>query len=282
MWVIVQGGLGNQMFQAAYAAALGERFDVTPRFVDLSARARMARRWELGCFGIEPTPVAAVRRECLVADARIAQLLSRWRLSGWPGALIESAGQSGPPTLYRAPRLIAGYWQGEHYFEGSAGAVRRLYSLATPDWCPDAPGADASRPTVAIHVRRGDYASDPTARNLHLVCDEAWYRRAWGLLRAELPQARALVFSDDPEWAQDRLALAGDVDYAAGAPGAPAWVDLARMSQCRHFVISNSSYSWWAAWLGRDPGKRVIAPRYWFRGRETAALGICPPSWTLL
>jgi hypothetical protein len=280
MWVIVRGGLGNQMFQVAFATALAERFAVRPRFVDLSEHARVARRWELGCFGIEPAQLSDLARLGLVACARTAHYWQKLKLPGrFAQALIEAP--ASPPSLAQAPRLVSGYWQNPRLFAGSAPTLRKLFALSTPGWQPMA-AASASCPTVAVHVRRGDYASDPTARSVHLVCDENWYRQAWDVMRAAVPQARALVFSDDIEWARGHLALVGEVDYVAGAPDAAAWVDLARMSQCDHFIISNSSYSWWAAWLGALPAKRVIAPRYWFRGRETAVLGICPEDWMLL
>lgn len=281
MWVIVRGGLGNQMFQAAYAIALGARFNVTPRFADLSASARVPRAWELGAFGIRAEPVSLPVRLSLAAAAVADQKLQRLGLSGWPGVLSEHIEYAEPPRVARAPRVLCGYWQGERYFQEQATRIRAQFRLAVPEEGPALPDPDADRPTVAIHVRRGDYVSDPTARSVHLVCDAGWYRAAWTRMRGEVPGARAFVFSDDPDWARDNLALDGDVDYGPGSPGAPAWVDLARMSRCQHFIISNSSYSWWAAWLGEDPAKRVIAPREWFRGRSTAALGICPPGWTL-
>lgn len=283
MWVIVRGGLGNQMFQVAYATALAERFLVQPRYVDLSGKARVARRWELGCFDIQAAPTSRFQRLLLGATAQLAQRLTRLGPLAQPyGSLVESPKLGRPPMLQRSPRLISGYWQSERFFNSSAAAVRRLFTLPSPDWSPGPSEVQSGRPVVAIHVRRGDYVSDPIARQVHLVCDQEWYRRAWDAMRETLPMARALVFSDDLDWARTQLTLAGQVDYVASAPDAPAWVDLARMAQCQHFVISNSSYGWWAAWLGMDPNKKVIAPRYWFRGQETAALGICPSHWDLL
>ena len=283
MWVIVRGGLGNQMFQVACATALAQRFSVQPRYVDLSGRARVARRWELGCFDIQAAPTSHFQRLLLGANAQLAQRLTRLGPLAQPGgSLVESPQLGRPPVLQKAPRLISGYWQDERFFKSSAAAVRRLFTLPTRDWSPGPSEEQSGCPVVAIHVRRGDYVSDPVARKVHLVCDQKWYRRAWEAMRATMPMARALVFSDDLDWARTQLALDGQVDYVAGTPDAPAWVDLARMAQCQHFVISNSSYSWWAAWLGMDPGKKVIAPRYWFHGQETAALGICPSHWNLL
>jgi hypothetical protein len=179
------------------------------------------------------------------------------------------------------PRVVSGYWQRPDYFGAQEPLVRRTFQFPKLS-AQDELQVDASRPKVAIHVRRGDYANDPVARTSHLVCDAPWYRRAWETLRRELANCQALVFSDDPQWAREHLTLSGNVQYITGDPARPAWVDMARMSQCQHFVISNSTYSWWAAYLSDSPRKRVIAPRYWFPSVDTAKLQICPPSWILL
>jgi len=281
MWVTVRGGLGNQMFQTAYAIALAAKFDVKPVFIDLSDMARVPRRWELACFGIAPNLASDARRLQLAAIAWTTRRMQRLGLPGFPGALVERAEFSGPPALHRAPRLVTGYWQGPAYFNGYEDQVRQVFRF------PELPADDqlrhdAGRPVAAIHVRRGDYVNDPVARSIHLVCDASWYRSAWQKLRQTVNNCQALVFSDDPEWAHEHLVLDGDVEYVAGDPCRPAWVDLARMSQCQHFVISNSSYSWWAAFLSVSSGKQVIAPRYWFQGVEAAKLQICPQSWILL
>lgn len=282
MWVIVRGGLGNQMFQAAFAISLAKRFAITPRFVDLTSIAAVPRRWELGCFGIIPSTVDDFTRFRLVAMSIASQKLHRIGLNGWPGVFSEYNRHLCTSELSRAPRMIVGYWQSERHFADCAKTIREAFSMPVlPAWAV-VPVPDDYRPSVAIHVRRGDYVSNPSASKMHLVCDVDWYRKAWNTIRIEHPQARAVVFSDDPDWTRINLDLDGDIEFMPDRPDAEPWVDLARMSQCQHFIISNSSFSWWAAWLGRDPHKRVIAPREWHNGRATADLGIVPEEWTLL
>jgi hypothetical protein len=282
MWVIVRGGLGNQMFQAAFAISVSRRFAVTPRFVDLTSIAAVPRRWELGCFGITPTPVDDFTRFRLVAISYASQKLNRSGLHGWPGVLSDNNCRLCTGELTRAPRMIVGYWQSEGFFAEYAETIRELFSMPDLSAFASTPDPVDDCPSVAIHVRRGDYVSNPVASRTHLVCDAEWYRRAWRAIRLEHPRARAMVFSDDADWTRTNLDLDGAIEYMDGVPDTEPWVDLARMSQCQHFIISNSSFSWWAAWLGRDPQKRVIAPREWFAGRATAELGIAPEAWTLL
>lgn len=279
--VLVRGGLGNQMFQVAHGVALAAKFGADLAFIDLAGLARVGRQWELSCFGIEPTAAGAAVRLRFMAMVWATQHLHRIGLPGWPRLLVEDAAFSPAMKVSRVPRVISGYWQGPAYFSDQEDKVRQTFRF------PELPAghavhADPARPLTAIHVRRGDYVNDPIARNHHLVCDASWYREAWARLRRDVGDCQALVFSDEPEWARKHLALDGDVKYITGDASRPAWIDLARMSRCQHFVISNSSYSWWAAFLSTSPRKQVIAPKYWLRGVETARLRLCPPSWILL
>lgn len=282
MWVIVRGGLGNQMFQVAFATALACRFGVTPKYADLSSRARVARSWSLSCFGIEPDQIGSLTQARLAAVAVLSRKLRLRHFDRLTGTMIELEEFKAPPAMEKAPQLISGYWQGPAYFAGHEAAVRAVLRF------PEVPRQWAvlrvanGRQRVAIHVRRGDYVSDPVARAVHLVCDAAWYRNAWDRLRTEVSDCQAIVFSDDAEWAGQNLMLDGDVHYVRADRGRPAWADMAQMSQCQHFIISNSSFSWWAAYLGQSKDSHVIAPARWLQGRPTAGLGICPPSWTLL
>jgi hypothetical protein len=282
MWVIVRGGLGNQMFQAAFATALAARFGKAPRYVDLSQQARVPRQWALSCFGISPTPASVARRGALALAAIAARKGHAGGIGPRLGWLVEKHEFAGPPKFLKAPVMVSGYWQGPAYFESAQAQVRAQFQFPPipADWSVIPPPSAA--PRVALHVRRGDFASDPVARRVHLVCDVAWYVSAWQRMRALVPGARAVVFSDDPAWAAANLELDDEVHHVPLNPARPAWADMAQMSACEHFIISNSSFSWWAAYLSRRAGAQVIAPRLWFADRATSELRICPADWLLL
>lgn len=282
MKVLVHGGLGNQMFQFAFALALQQRLGVSPLFVDLASWFRVPRPFGLSCFGVQPFLPGRVAAAGWASSVVLSRKLHRLGLGGLPGVLVETEEFIGPPRLTRAPYLVSGYWQGWRYFQGYEGAVREAFTFPrVPERWQVLPH-DRSRPWVAVHVRRGDYVSDPVARAVHLVCDASWYRAAWQRMQQQVPDALPVVFSDDPGWARGHLELGPDAHFVPGDAERPAWADLAQMSQCRHFVMSNSSYSWWAAWLGHSEQARVIAPAQWLRGRPTASLGIGLPTWQLL
>ena len=97
-------------------------------------------------------------------------------------------------------------------------------------------------------------------------------------LRDACPGATLFVFSDDILWAQDHLDTAGlPAEYIT--PGSAAH-DLALMQLCRHFILSNSTYSWWAQYLGDAPDKLVFAPDRWYANGKQSALYL--PGWRLV
>jgi len=136
---------------------------------------------------------------------------------------------------------LSGYFQSEKFFAPYAEQIRREFQFPLYRW----PKPDA----VSIHVRRGDYLSFPEH---HPPLTMDYYREAM----SRFPGARFLVFSDDPGW----CLLNFDRQTCEISTGRTAAEDMALMAACDHHIIGNSSFSWWAGYLGRNPKKRVIAP----------------------
>lgn len=91
-------------------------------------------------------------------------------------------------------------------------------------------------------------------------------------IRDELPGARFFIFSDDPGWCRREFTAADTEVIDSGPVAANPLHDLLLMSLASHHIIANSSYSWWAAWLGDKPGQRVIMPDRWYAGTITAPI----------
>lgn len=282
-WVLIRGGLGNQMFQVAYGTVLAQRYGVAVRHVDFSQDARVQRDWGLSVFGVPRHALSRPQWLALrygIIAARKLQNATAWaRPFGMQLEPVEGGRLDWPA---QAPWLSDGYWQQASYYQDALPALRARFHVDL-----GVHGAQLralrqmGRPIVAMHARRGDYVSDPAAA-MHLVCDVAYYQRAWADLKARVPQALLWVFSDDLEWARTHLSFEPDTQFAEGTPRQPAWVDMMRMARCDHFIISNSSYSWWAAMLASTPGKQVVAPTHWLVGKPTRDAGICPGDWVLL
>ena len=279
--VPVYGGLGNQMFQVAHALARAQDRDATAKFVDLTAaKGNVSRNWELECFGIGCTRLSPAGTVAL----RLKMTLSR-KLYRIGGANVFGVYHEGflpqDPAFYQSARAYTGYWQGARFFAPAEETVRKAFQFR-PELSRPSDFDPSLKNSVAVHVRRGDYVSDPKARARHLVCDADWYIRAIVQMRSHLDQPTFFVFSDDPDWAGKALSAQSDVHIIRNSPSAPAWVDMALMAQCAHFIISNSSYSWWAAYLGKSADSLIVAPAFWHPGVPTESLPIHCDDWELL
>ena len=114
--------------------------------------------------------------------------------------------------------------------------------------------------SVCISVRRGDFLS-PRFRPVFDVCTPEYYRRAKDEIRKRVENPVFVYFSDDIEWVKANLAEAGDLCESGNDP---VWEKLRLMYSCRHFILSNSTFAWWAQYLSRNPDKTVIAPERWY------------------
>lgn len=147
---------------------------------------------------------------------------------------------------------IVGYLQSEKYFKHAESIVRHFFELKLPSlyichkMIPDN--------AVCVHVRIGDYAH---LQDYHPLQTKDYYTRALAELPAD--HGEIFVFSDEP----DKAELLFDVPITI-VRGNHYMTDFYLMTQCTHFIIANSSFSWWGAWLSTMPGKTVVAPKNWF------------------
>jgi hypothetical protein len=176
---------------------------------------------------------------------------------------------------------LAGYWQSWRYFDAIADRIRAdldLGRFAGPA-IADALADIATRPTAAVHVRRGDYAGDSSTFHFS---GRDYYDRARQALDGMGEGLRYLVFSDEPMVAQ---ALLSDWPHCTFVDGNTPYQDMLLFSRCRHYVIANSSFSWWSAWLGATAESRVVAPRQWFsreRQSTTNIRDLYPADWIVI
>lgn len=133
---------------------------------------------------------------------------------------------------------------------------------------------------VCVHIRRGDYTSSKWAKDL-LVCDEDYYQKGFEYILNTEAEPVFFVFSNthnDLKWIQDNYNLPGKKVYVD--LGNRDFEELFLMYHCKHFILSNSSFSWWAQKLALDK-KNVVAPKKW-NNREEDFSGIYEKKWILL
>jgi hypothetical protein len=175
---------------------------------------------------------------------------------------------------------LNGYWQSHRYFESVADVIRsELRSPAAPlasnqDWL------DRIRQTnsVCLHVRRGDYL-EPSLLEYRGVCQPSYYVSAICRIRERVKNPVFFVFSDDLIWCRKNL-LTDDMIFVDANTCEDAVDELHLMAACRHHIIANSSFSWWAAFLAQHATQVVIAPYPWFT--HIAAPDLLPERWMKL
>lgn len=258
--VRIIGGLGNQMFLYAAALAMAERLD-SDLICDVShyrRRRTRDRQLNLPAFGIRyvtgrAPPYNRLRglaiRMNLVADRfRNAEQL---HAEGYDPRFHQIAGSC----------ALAGYLQSWRYFVGHEDPVRRAFDVtrfASQRTRLLADEISRCEHAVAIHVRRGDYAN---AQEVHPLMRRDYYDAARDALSANGRRPTFFLFSDDLQAASGELAGWGDLRLVSGLTPLE---DMYLMTRCRHFIIANSTFSWWAAWLGMAADKCVVAPATWF------------------
>lgn len=270
--VVLSGGLGNQMFQYAAAAAVAARTNADVE-IDSSfyqKRHRRHRSLELTAFPI---------------TGRIAEGRSSTFLGALKSRLRFPAGDSKAhyhePHFHfdrgsldlRAPVSMQGYFQSEKYFESISVDIRKQFRVPQP---ADPRIRDLKRlleEACSLHVRRGDYVSKPKNRGIYAECTLQYYRDAIDRLPSGIP---IFVFSDDPDWVRQNLNLGRELLFPEANS---AMEDLWLMTQARHHVIANSTFSWWGAWLSRDGDGITIAPRQWFCDSAMNDADLIPEPW---
>jgi hypothetical protein len=179
---------------------------------------------------------------------------------------------------------LDGFWQSEKYFSPIASIIREDFRLKTPitSQLQTITKEIAATESVSIHVRRGDYISNPTTASYHGSCSIQWYQEAAKLMEEKLIKPTFFVFSDDYEWAKENLRFNSTTFFIPPSPDGQECNDLHTMSLCKHNIIANSSFSWWGAWLNANPQKTVIAPKNWFIAGPKNTNDLIPSSWQRL
>lgn len=293
--VRLMGGLGNQMFQYAAGLRLAHRHR-TELKLDLSFLMDRAPRENFSYRDLDlvifnfpvssASPEEVHRFRCLRPSGsrnfvrRIANKLSQRHYYfehdlGFNPCVLEL-----PDETY-----LEGYFQNEGYFSDIEQIVRQRFRLA-PDESklPAATRrlADVMRTddAVCLHVRRADYVTNPLINCIHGVCSLDYYQRGLAKLRSLGVSGKTFVFSDDEYWCRENFKNASQFEVVGNEHAGPrASTHFWLMTLCRHFLIANSSFSWWAAWLSKSPNKVVVRPSRWFQLPQCQDAEICPDYW---
>ena len=171
---------------------------------------------------------------------------------------------------------LYGFFQTEKYFKHIEDTIRRdfIFKKSIRDDCKEIVEEVFDQDPIALHIRRGDFLIN-SGNHHNLSLD--WYEKA---LKKFDPDREVIIFSDDIFWASAQELFKPDRFIISD--GNSSYHDLFMMTQCSDFIIANSTFSWWGAWLANTG--RVIAPSKWF-GPNNAHLNtqdLYPSHWEIL
>ena len=157
-------------------------------------------------------------------------------------------------------KLIYGYFESDCFFLPVESELKRIYKKNGKSSNIDFYTKINKTESVCVTVRRGDFYSKENQKNFG-VCNEQYFQRGIRYIRNIHKNATIFFFSDDIEWVKNNIKIDGPVYYESGRDS--LWEKMLLMSKCKHFVISNSTFSWWAQYLSQNKNKIVIAPKCW-------------------
>lgn len=289
----LMGGLGNQMFQYATGRALADHHHVALK-LDITGYAEdPLRKYELSLMNIRAE--IATPKELRTVGTRsvtklfwtpfVKNIFSKKRFNNRSLYFKEKSFMFDPEIRnLKPPIYLEGYWQSERYFSNIFSALQSDFSLkiSLDKLNQVILNKIISSNAVSLHVRRGDYVSNPTTAQYHGVCPMDYYREAIDYMAKNTVNPHFFVFSDDMPWVTDNLRIDHPRTLVQVNGEDRGAFDMVLMKSCRHHIIANSSFSWWGAWLNPNKEKIVVAPKRWFNQANIDTHDLLPEKWVTL
>lgn len=251
-----KGGLGNQLFQYSFALSLSYKYSL-PIFFDnfnlqLNHPKNTSRRFMLSELSVNYPFVSLFKK--------IYYFIMPFFIKNFVinDKTLNSV-NDGRDTI-----ILDGYFQNYILFDEFSNEIKDSLKLSSQntDYTELENIILKCENSVALHIRRGDYVTNAYANKFHGVLLIDYYLQAISILRNKLKNYNIFIFSDDIKWAKENFKF-DNFFFVDDTYKLSDVESLIVMSKCNHFIIANSSYSWWAAYLGSNPSKNVIYPKSW-------------------
>ncbi|CAN5793648.1 alpha-1,2-fucosyltransferase [soil metagenome] len=286
--VKLMGGLGNQMFQYAFGRRLAYVHN-TQLKLDLSEYFKqpenmpgyVCRDYDLDIFTLD----AEFAREYEVL--RLGRRSRTDRAERWlnkllgpkKGRVIEPHFQFAK-SAYNSPDNVhlVGYWQSEKYFADIEPELRSDFRFRQELSPASANLLEriANSNSICVNVRRGDFVTNDFLGSF----GSDYFHMAETVIENRVADPVYFVFSDEIDWCKKNLKFRAQTVFVSHEYAGRKFQDYLRlMSGCKHFIIPNSSFAWWAVWFNQDPDKIVIAPNKWFNDSSVNTEDLIPDDW---
>jgi hypothetical protein len=262
----IYGGLGNQLFQYAIGRCLSEQKNV-PFFLDISQFDNYKLRgYNLGEFNITENFANKdiSNRYSFFESSKLNNICNKLMFNN---GYIREKTFDFDENLFKINHdeiYLEGYWQNEKYFSSINNILRNEFTLRNP-LSDNAKNTEnlicTTSDSVSVHVRKTDFLKKEN-KKIFTDLTASYYENAIQNIVMHLKNPHLFVFSDDFTWVKENIHFDLPITYIDS--NNPAHEDLHLMSQCKHNIIANSTFSWWGAWLNKNTEKMVIGPENWF------------------
>jgi len=276
--VKIIGGLGNQMFQYAYAKALQEKGYKVKLDISAYETYKLHGGYQLNKYNIDMEIAKSKEIEKLAKKNIFEKIMRKKKKLKEKNHLFDINLLQPDDEKY-----IVGYFQSEQYFIDIRKKILEDFVIKQKlsNYSSKVKGQILGcQNALSIHIRRGDYITNKNANQRHGTCSLNYYQEAYKRVSEMYGIMDCFVFSDDISWAKENLDFA-NTEYIASAEEQIPHEDIYLMSLCKHNIIANSSFSWWGAWLNENEAQCVIAPKQWIQDKQLQAYfeKIVPEHW---
>jgi hypothetical protein len=288
--VKLMGGIGNQMFQYAFAKSLSlkkkQPFKIDTRAFEFDK----LRDFELDIFNLQDRIASSdeIESSQKVNESKYSIFLKKmFNKTAVKNVKMytESSLNFNSQIEFLPAEYFEGYWQSEKYFIQFEQEIRNDFRmLVQPNsYYKEMLTMAIQSESVSIHFRRGDFVSDSKTNEFHGICSLDYYKDAMKYMKEYIGDVTFFMVSDDIEWVKNEFKDEKNIFFVENNRGRD-FEDLRLMSSCKHNIIANSSFSWWGAWLNENERKVVIAPKKWYRKDEIQqqTRDLIPDTWLLI
>jgi len=277
--VNIKGGLGNQLFQYAAAKRLALKHN-SPLKLDPHFEKDKLRDFKLPYFNIDNDEIATQEEidRLIISFRRYNNIYHKIKRKlellkpYYKRRYYQHKKRCNDLGILKASDnvYLDGYWGNEQFFSDIRQKLLSWFTLK-PDYINDdyleIKNKTKEENSVSIHIRRGDYAQKEKTRNFFGLLPLSYYQKAINSLEKQFENLHFFIFSDDMPYVKQNINFEGTTTYINN-PNLQDYHELMLMSHCKHNIIANSTFSWWAAWLNQNPEKMVIAPHKWYNNEE--------------
>lgn len=269
------GGLGNQLFIYAACLSYARQNNLKLKFDTRNFKLDPGRDLAIHKFKLSIKKINTL--ESMLFRPKLIQFLSIFLDSELSPTIIKENQSELCLDFFRRLKFVylMGYWQRTEYFNGMRDELIQLIDLKceykTHDYKLFEEKINKSK-SVSVHVRRGDYL-DPKNLAFFEVLDIEYYQRAISVFSSYefFQDMRIFIFTDDVKWVRSNFTFLDHYYCVSEKINSPE-LEFNLMKQCKYNIISNSTFSWWAAYLNDYSHKKVIMPLLFYKIKEYQAL----------